>query len=520
MAAAGDGRNFDHVVSVMFENRSFDNLLGRLYEPGEVASFDGVIGKDLSNPIPVWAEHGADRQLVPYRTTTNMDVPNPDAGEEFTHVNTQLFGTIDPPSNRGVLSEKMTAPFNAPGDPHATPTMGGFVADYISAFTAETGRPPTYDEYAQIMTGYAPEQIPVMASIARGFATFDHWHCDVPSQTFTNRSFYHAATSSGFVVNSPYENFPHKNDGETIFERLQAAGLPWRVYVDADGMTMSATGMIHASRLSHYFASHFSTIDDFFDDAERGKLPAYSFIEPRLLHGHNDYHPAIGALAPGLSVDAPSSILGGEDLLARIYTAIRNSSTMRGSNFTNTLFMVAFDEHGGTYDHVPPPGADPPDPTAPAGQLGFRFDRAGVRIPTLAVSAYIDAKTVVNSPYRNTSMIRTLRERWNLGPPLTGRDATAADIAPVLARDTPRAQEDWPDVTAQPVPQLDGALWPLDKPLPPLGKYLIGLAIALDTTYTGHVPDLDPTSATGQQANDYMTERTTRIWPGLAKHPT
>ena len=55
----------DHVVVVMFENRSFDNLLGRLYEPGEVPSFEGVIGKDLSNPIPQWAEHGADGSSCP-----------------------------------------------------------------------------------------------------------------------------------------------------------------------------------------------------------------------------------------------------------------------------------------------------------------------------------------------------------------------------------------------------------------------------------------------------------------------
>jgi phospholipase C len=93
-------------------------------------------------------------------------------------VNTQLFGVIDPPGNRGVLAEQMTAPFNAPG-PHAVPAMGGFVADYISAFTAEMGRQPTYEEYAQIMTGYTPEQVPVISAIARGFATFDHWHCDV-----------------------------------------------------------------------------------------------------------------------------------------------------------------------------------------------------------------------------------------------------------------------------------------------------------------------------------------------------
>jgi len=64
--AAPDRRGaFDHVVVVMVENRSFDDLLGRLYEPGEVASFDWVVGRDLSNPIPEWAEYGARRGVVP-----------------------------------------------------------------------------------------------------------------------------------------------------------------------------------------------------------------------------------------------------------------------------------------------------------------------------------------------------------------------------------------------------------------------------------------------------------------------
>jgi hypothetical protein len=66
----------DHVVVVMFENRSFDNLLGRLYQPGEVRSFEGVIGKDLSNPIPERAEHGASRGHVPYGVAPTMDTPN------------------------------------------------------------------------------------------------------------------------------------------------------------------------------------------------------------------------------------------------------------------------------------------------------------------------------------------------------------------------------------------------------------------------------------------------------------
>ncbi|MEY2248586.1 alkaline phosphatase family protein [Streptomyces sp. BF23-18] len=506
-------------MSVMFENRSFDNLLGRLYQPGEVASFEGVIGKELTNSIPSWAEHGADRKIVPYGISADMDVPNPDPGEEFTHVNTQLFGLIDPPGNRGVMSERMAAPFNAPRDPGARPTMDGFVIDYISAFTAETGRQPRYEEYAQIMTGFTPEQVPVISGIARGFATFDHWHCEVPSQTFTNRSFYHAASSSGFVVNAPYENFPLHNDAETVFERLEAAGLTWRVYVDP-GMRMSATGMIHAARLSRFFATRFSTLDDFFDDAERGTLPAYSFIEPCLIHAHNDYHPAVNAVFPGAAADSPSSVLGGEELLARVYNAVRGSSNAEGSHFANTLFLVAFDEHGGTYDHVPPPRVDPPDPAGPAGQMGFGFDRAGIRIPTLAVSAYIDPRTVVSDPYRNTSLIATLRDRWPLGPPLTARDATVPGIAPVLTRTTPRLQEDWPEIALRPAPPSAGPLVPPDRRLPPLGRYLLGVAIALDTQYTGHVPDLDPRTATGRQADDYLNDRTARIYPGLVRVPS
>jgi phospholipase C len=105
----------DHIVVLMFENRSFDNLLGRLYQPGEVRSFDGVTGKDLANPIPEWAADQGGRTSVPYGVAANMNTPSPDPGEEYPHVNTQLFGITDP-ANRGVLADKMTAPFNAPAN--------------------------------------------------------------------------------------------------------------------------------------------------------------------------------------------------------------------------------------------------------------------------------------------------------------------------------------------------------------------------------------------------------------------
>ena len=96
MAVPNRQNAIDHVVAVMFEDRSFDHLLGRLYQPGEVKSFEGVIGRELGKSIPEWAEDGAEQGSVSYGTAENRDTPNADPSGEFQHVNTQLFGMVDP----------------------------------------------------------------------------------------------------------------------------------------------------------------------------------------------------------------------------------------------------------------------------------------------------------------------------------------------------------------------------------------------------------------------------------------
>ena len=110
-------------------------------------------------------------------------------------------------------------------------------------------------------------------------------------------------------------------------------------------------------------------------DAANGDLPDFSYIEPCLILGHGDYHPAVSrALGHGVvlpSVDPPSSILGGEAFLARIYNAYKGMQSPAGANVWNTTLLIGWDEPGGTYDHVPPGPVPPPDPSAPAGQLGF-----------------------------------------------------------------------------------------------------------------------------------------------------
>jgi phospholipase C len=279
------------------------------------------------------------------------------------------------------------------------------------------------------------------------------------------------------------------------------------------------TALIHASRLRARFATNFFTTDQFLEDAAKGELPNYSFIEPNFLHGHNDMHPAFNALAPGMDFDPPSSLLGGEALLAKIYNAIRSSTSDRGSNVFNTLLMVNFDEHGGTYDHVAPPAAPPPDPAAPAGQMDFTFNRSGIRVPAIAISPWVAERTIVNDEYRHTSVIRTLRERWSLGAPLTARDAVAPDIAPILSREEPRNPSDWPDVVPLPVPKFDATLVPLDFPLGPLPRAIFSACLGLGKALGQSVPDIaQDADVKGYDALTMVRDMFFNVFPGLQSH--
>jgi phospholipase C len=471
-------------VVVLFENRSLDNVLGHLYGPEDGKTFEGVIGKELSNPIPAWAEHGSERKVVPYAVATDMDAPNPDSGEEWFHTNTQLFNVLEE-QNRFKPAEEVTAPWNAP-PPGATPTMDGFVTDYISTFTAELGRQPTYDEYAQIMTGYTPEQLPVLNGIAREFGVFDHWFSEVPSQTFMNRSFWTSATSAGAVVNSPVKKWFKLNGAETIFERLEQHGKTWKIYV-MEPMPLSFHGVIHYPRLKERLATNVVPFAEFERDAAAGTLPHFSLIEPNMIAGHGDYHPAFGrALAHGANADAldpPSSLLAGEAFLERVFNAYRSSTSESGSNVWNTALLIGWDEPGGTYDHVAPGPVPPPDAGAPPGELGFTFDRSGYRVPAILVSPWVEQGSVFNDEYRHTSLIATLRKAWNLGEAFTRRDASARTFDGLFTLDEPRDPQTWATITALPVPA-----WHLDERA--LGRGLSGLGKSMGPGIIEHAREL------------------------------
>jgi phospholipase C len=117
---------------------------------------------------------------------------------------------------------------------------------------------------------------------------------------------------------------------------------------------------------------------------------------------------------------------------------------------------------------VPPGPVPPPDPDAPAGELGFTFDRSGYRVPAILVSPWVPKGSVFNDEYRHTSLIATLRKTWNLGEAFTQRDASARTFDDLFTLDRPRDPETWATFTALPVPA-----WHLDEEA--LGNGLSGL---------------------------------------------
>lgn len=391
-------------------------------------------------------------------TDAIMQQPQPDPGETYPHVNTQLFGVIDPASNADLTNGPIAAPFNAPAE-EQTPTNDGFVTDYIVNYRLSERREPTADEYSVAMGGFTPEMLPVISTLAREFAVYDRWFAGVPSQTFCNRSFFHASTSHGYVANhngDDYEKWINAPVTPTIFNRLEEAGIPWRVYYDPTQL-VSLTGMLHASVLERYWKTNFRDMDQFYADVRGGTLPAYAFVEPRMVFNHNDMHPPWGELRDGelklddgskLQIDnsAHSDVRAGDKLVQDVYDAVRSSRNTTGSNAMNTALVITFDEHGGTFDHVAPPGATPPG-TGEPGEMGFAFDRLGLRVPAIVVSAYTAAGTVIHDEMHHGSIINTLCRQHGLRP-LNARDAGANPIFNAINSSSPRQPYTWPKPTS------------------------------------------------------------------------
>lgn len=375
----------EHVVVLMLENRSFDNLLGWLYDSsnppkriiapaGSPKIFQGLDGANFTNPT---AFQGGTPVPV-QRGTDNMSIPTPDPNEKFKHMNQQIFGA-------NVSGKYWLPPEGAPA------TMNGFVVDYGEAKDSS----PTIAK--QIMQTYTPDQVNAMSTLAYDYAVSDAWHASNPTQTLPNRAFMAAGTSEGRVNNLPLPVYGAK----TIFNVLEDKGIDWRVYSPSK-ILPSLTRIAMVQLWDPLLDGHFHSIDQFEDDAKNGRLQPYTFLEPTFIEDTLDQ-------ARVTSEHPPTDVCAGDHYLAKIWDIVRHSP-----NWGQMLFIVTFDEHGGCSDHIPTPwGAAAPDSDSDPGDEGFGFNRFGVRIPTLMASPFLDDGTVFRSPdpnlpFDHTSILATV----------------------------------------------------------------------------------------------------------------
>lgn len=359
-----------HVVVLMFENHSFDQMLGSLR--GEIDGLDGV---------------------DPARPGFNVDSNGRRYEQQSTH---SPFVSPDP------IHETVNVLRQLDGD------NGGFVRDYAHAYGITAP-----DKLQQIMNVFAPNILPALHELARHFTVCDRWFSSVPGPTWANRFFVLSGTSLGRVrmPAGAFDSFRHSayfdNEQDTIFDRLNEAGVPWRIYHGDIPQSL----VLNHQRTPHN-ASRYSFMENFEGDTrgDEADFPAYCFIEPSYYWpGQNDDHP-------------PHSTMDAQRLLARVYSCLRGNKGL----WESTLFVVLYDEHGGFYDHAIPPSAVSPDGRIDA-ESGFRFDRLGARVPALLISPWVE-KQVVSDVFDHTSLLRYLSDKWGLRK-LTDRVEQAKSFA-------------------------------------------------------------------------------------------
>jgi phospholipase C len=250
---------------------------------------------------------------------------------------------------------------------------------------------------------------PFYYSLASVFPIADRYFASVLGQTFPNRRYLMSGTSLGMVNNVQPDLVKYPANG-TIFDQLDAHKITWKDYFT----TLPSVELFPPLYLKNN-GTKVVPITGFFTDAAAGTLPGYSLVEP-------NYETQ--------SEENPQNIAVGEEFAASVVNALIN-----GPAWDKTLLLLTYDEHGGYYDHVPPPPAIPPDsipPAVPAGESAYDgFGRYGFRVPFAAVSPWARRHFVSHEVYDHTSILKLVETKWNL-PALTYRDANAAAMLDML----------------------------------------------------------------------------------------
>jgi phospholipase C len=452
-----------HVVVLMMENHSYDNYLGMLQGRGEGFPL-GADGKPEA-----FNRDTAGKPVRAHHLTSAVQRPHvPSQSWHATH------HQWDEGKHTGfVTSTQVVVP--AAGDVDAAACEG---------------------DCAAVGMGYwTEEDLPFYYGLARTFPLADHWFSSCLGPTFPNRRFLIAGTAHGLIDDASYDLLDYPPAG-TIFDLLSRHGISWANYRAAAGdesrfrhyvrhkRKMARRRLLSAGRslpavksgvqkdiqftadvfpvgIGRYMR-HVHGTDQFFADADNGTLPAFSIVDPDF----GTY-----------SEENPQDIRKGESFAAEVVNRV-----MHGKGWPGTLLIWVYDEHGGYYDHVPPPAAVPPDDVEGRSLTGSpsrlrtvlrpffpgmvrseenltkgprSYDRFGFRVPAVLVSPYARPDYVCSEVLDHTSVLKLVEQKWNL-PPLTARDAAAASPLGALDLTGPPAFLEPPSL---PKPTLAWGSW-------------------------------------------------------------
>jgi phospholipase C len=415
-----------HIVVLMMENHSYDNYLGMLTGRGE--------GFRLASD-------------------GEPDVCNDGAGGETV----RAFHLPSTGQLLGLPSQSWHASHAQWGEGKCD----GFVTSTQQVQEeARAGSGQTADTSAGAATvamGYwTGRDLPFYYGLARTFPVADHWFGSCLGPTLPNRRFLIAGTAHGLIDDSPYDLLDYPPAG-TIFDLLTSHGISWANYHHvADGQPRSKwthyarhtrkmarrrllslrrsvpavwqgvskdikfTADVFPLGIGRYM-QHVHGTGQFFADAADGTLPGFSIVDP-------DFD--------GYSEENPQDIRKGESFAAKVINAV-----LHGRGWPHTLLIWVYDEHGGYYDHVPPPPAVPPDDVEGRTAIGartrlgallaavspnlvktkenmtqgpHRYDQYGFRVPAVIVSPYARRDYVCSTVLDHTSVLRLIEEKWNL----------------------------------------------------------------------------------------------------------
>ena len=417
-----------HVIVLMLENRSFDQMLGDFRNHEGFSDLNGI---DRKSPVECRDQDGNSYSQSP--KAANCVAPDPP--HELDNVLRQLGRPApDPPKPpNGLTGErlqrfldevaKIIESYREKELSHARSTMAIKpnvldAAHFINEY-AENGGATTQIERQEILNYFPRGSLPALHQLADNFLICDHWFSSVPGPTWANRFFVHSGTSCG--VARMAENFTDYwgydvYDQDTIFDRLSAKSIPWRIYAGDIPQSILLLNQAKKGNISNYrlFGQFGADVR-----SECENFPAYVFIEPSYRAIGNDDHP-------------PHNVQAGQNLIADVYNAIRSNDKL----WSETLFVVLYDEHGGFYDHVPPPATIPPGGT---DMKEWTFDSLGLRVPAILISPYVK-QGIFSEQLEHSSLLRFLIERFDLDQ-LTERTKSASSFASVITNhyrsDTP-----------------------------------------------------------------------------------